>query len=98
EIDRQQRQDRAELDQDREGVAEILVAEAEEMLHQQQMSGRRHRQILGQSLDEAEDDRLDDVQHGGIRLREAPAGFGAVDSRLTLPLWPRQGNRAMVND
>ena len=32
EIDRQDRQDRAELDQHHEGLAEIVVVEAEEML------------------------------------------------------------------
>src|SRR5258708_3739802 len=33
EVDRKERQDRAELDQHREGIAEPFVAEAEEMLH-----------------------------------------------------------------
>jgi len=37
EIDRQQRQDRAELDQDREGLAELLVGETEKVLDQQQI-------------------------------------------------------------
>ena len=54
EIDRQQRQDRAELDQDRERLAEVVVAPAEKMLHQQQMPGRGHRQEFGQALDDAE--------------------------------------------
>ena len=62
EIDRQQRQDRAELDQHREGLAEILVVEAEEMLDQKQMPGRGHRNELGQAFDDAEEDRLDRVQ------------------------------------
>ena len=61
EIDRQQRQDGAELDQHREGLAEGVVAEAEEVLHQQQMAGRGHRQEFGQALDDAEHDRLDQV-------------------------------------
>ena len=42
-IDRQQRQDGAELDQDGEALAEILVAEAEELLQQQKMPGRGDR-------------------------------------------------------
>ncbi len=63
EIDRQQREDCAELDQDRKGVAEVLVAEAEEMLHQQQMSSRRHREVLGEPFDHAENGRLDEVEH-----------------------------------
>ena len=54
EVDRQQRQDRAELDQDREGLAEVVVAEAEEMLDQQQMPGRRDREEFGEALDDAE--------------------------------------------
>ena len=62
EIDRQQRQDRAELDQHREGLAEIVVVEAEEVLHQQQMAGRGDRQELGQALDHAEDEGLEKVE------------------------------------
>ena len=62
EIDRQQRQDRAELDQHREGLAEVVVVEAEEVLHQQQMAGRGHRQEFGQALDDAEDERLEKVE------------------------------------
>ena len=62
EIDRQQRQDGAELDQHREGLAEGVVAPAEEVLHQQQMAGRGHRQEFGQALDDAEDGRLDEIE------------------------------------
>ncbi len=47
-IDDQQRQDGTELDQHHEGLAEIIVIETEETLHQQQMAGRGHRQELGQ--------------------------------------------------
>ena len=39
-VDAQQRKDRAQLNQDRKGVAEILVAEAEKVLQQKEMSGR----------------------------------------------------------
>ena len=62
EIDRQQRQDGAELDQHREGLAEIVVVEAEEALHQQQVPGRGHRQELGQALDDAEDEGLEKIE------------------------------------
>src|SRR5882757_1996613 len=65
-IDRQQREDGAELDQHREGLAEILVIEAEEALHQQEVSGGGHRQELGQPLDHAEDERLEKIErHDG---------------------------------
>ena len=55
-IDRQQRQDRAELDQHGEGLAEIVVVEAEELLDQEEMPGRGYRQEFGQALDDAEDE------------------------------------------
>ena len=68
EIDRQDRQDRAELDQHHEGLAERLVVEAEEVLEQQQVAGRRDGQEFGQALDHAEHDGLDQVeQHAELR-------------------------------
>ena len=74
EIDRQQRQDGAELDQDREGLAEVLVAEAEELLQQQQMAGRGDRKELGQPFDDAEDDCLEEIErHDGFRGGEGAA-------------------------
>src|SRR4029077_1520239 len=70
EIDRQQREDRTELDQHREGLAEILVGEAEKTLHQEQMAGGGDGYELGEPLDDAEDDRLDDVEgHSMLRRR-----------------------------
>ena len=73
EIDRQQREDGAELDQHREGLAEVLVGETEEALHQQQMAGRRNRHELGEALDDAEDDRLDNVEgHAMLRRKIDP--------------------------
>ena len=51
-VDRQQSQDGAELNQNREALAEIVVAEAEEPLHQQEVPGRGHRNELGQPLDD----------------------------------------------
>ena len=71
EVDRQQRQDGAELDQHREGLAEVLVLEAEEALHQQQMPGRGHREEFGQPLHDAEREGLEQVEphegHGWLR-------------------------------
>src|SRR5262249_56042698 len=59
EIDRQQRKDCAELDEDCEGLAEIRVVETEKALDQEQVSGRGHRQELGQSLDDAQYERFE---------------------------------------
>ena len=39
-IDRQQGQYRAELNENRKTFAEIIVAEAKKLLHEQKMSGR----------------------------------------------------------
>ena len=79
EVDRQDRQDRAELDQHHEGLAEIVVAEAEEMLQQQQVPGRRHGEEFGEALDHAEHDGLDQIeQHVALRARRGairPEGF-----------------------
>ena len=93
EIDRQQRQDRAELDQHREGLAEILVGEAEEVLDQQQVAGRRDRQELGQALDDAEDDRLDEVE-GHAMLRGKCGGLAA--RRIDPCLSPNRSVGAMA--
>src|SRR5262249_26977939 len=60
-IDQQQRQDGAELNQDREGLAEIGVVETEEPLHQQQMAGRGHREKYRESLDHAEKESLQQI-------------------------------------
>ena len=57
EIDRDDGEDRAELDQDREALPEIVVAEIEEAFRQQQMAGRGHRQEFGHALDNAENHR-----------------------------------------
>src|SRR3974390_710447 len=61
-IDRQQCQDGPELDQDSEGLAEILVIETEEALRQEKMAGRGYRQELGQSLDHAEKECLEKLK------------------------------------
>ena len=50
EIDREERQDRAELDQDGEGLVG-LAFEAEEVLQEQEMAGRGDRQELGAALE-----------------------------------------------
>src|SRR6202034_440971 len=70
-----------ELNQYRETFAEILVAEAEELLDQQQMSGRGYRNELGQSLDDSENNRLDDIQ-GHVELRGRKKGLGVRPIRL----------------
>ena len=67
-IDRQQRENGAELDQHGESLAEILVVETEEALDQKEMPGRGHRQELGQALDDAEDECLEQLErHDGLR-------------------------------
>ena len=57
-IDREQRQDRAELDQHLEGLAGAL--EAEQAPGEQQMRRRGDRNELGHALDDAEDDGVED--------------------------------------
>src|SRR5262249_13212874 len=47
---------------------EIVIVEAEEVLDQEQVAGRGHRQELGQALDDAEDEGLEKIeQHDGLR-------------------------------
>ncbi len=68
EIDRQDGEDGAELDQHHEGLAEGVVVEAEEALDQQQMPGRGNRQEFGQALDDAEDEGLEKIEsHAKLR-------------------------------
>jgi hypothetical protein len=55
EIEADDREDRTELNQHREGIPEGALAETEEALREQQMSGRGHRKELGHTLDDAED-------------------------------------------
>ncbi len=64
EIDAEDRQDRAELDQHLEGLAGRF--EAEEMAGEQDVAGRRDRDELGQPLEQPEQQRRDDglVLHG----------------------------------
>ena len=94
EIDRQQREDRAELDQHREGLAEILVGEAEEALHQQQMAGGRDGNELGEALDDAEDDRLDNVEgHEMLRGKCGGLARAGIDPCLS----PNQSVRGNGN-
>jgi hypothetical protein len=56
EIDGEDGEDGAELDQDLEGLARR--ADAEEMLGEQQVAGRRHGKKLGQPFDEAKQDHF----------------------------------------
>src|SRR5205823_6096291 len=82
EIDRQQRQDGAELDQHIEAFAERFVVETEKMADQQKMTGRRYRNEFGQAFDDAEEDRLDQIQcHVGSAM-ERLGGIAASAVRL----------------
>ena len=91
EIDRQQRKNGAELNQDRKRFAKGIVTPAEHMLHQQQVARRRYRQKFCQTLDNSEDGRLDQVnicrsrakrgRHRGIQLHEQLRGIFADLSR-----------------
>src|SRR5262249_44587486 len=49
-------------------------APTEHMLHQQQMAGRRYRQILRQAFHDAENRRFDQVD-----MNRAPAGYGGIE-------------------
>src|SRR5438132_1278798 len=69
EIDREQRQDGAELDQHGETFPERLLVEAEEMADQQQMPGGGYWDELGQALDHAEEYRLEKIKQHEVRLR-----------------------------
>ena len=62
EVNGQNGEDGAELDQDDEGLAEGVVVEAKETLDQKQVPGRRYRQELGESFEHAEDERLEEVK------------------------------------
>src|SRR5262249_17486227 len=71
-IDRQQGEDRTELDKDREGIPELFARRdwAEELVDQEQVPGRRDRQELGQALDHAENDGLQEIKrHRGTPRR-----------------------------
>src|SRR5437868_4047375 len=62
EIDREQRQNGAELDKHREGLAELRIVESKKTLDQQEVPGRGDRQEFGQSFDDTEDERLEKVE------------------------------------
>jgi hypothetical protein len=85
EIDGQQCQERAEPDQHREGLAEVLIREAEEPLYQQQMPGRRHRSERGQPFGHAEGERLHQIEpregHGWLRGAAGADGVGREVAR-----------------
>ncbi len=68
EINREDREDRAKLNQDDEGLAERIVVEAEEALHQQQMSGGGDRNELGEPFDDSQNEGLEEIErHADIR-------------------------------
>ena len=87
EIDGEDRQDRAELDQHLEGLAGRF--EAEEMAGQQDMAGRRDRDELGQPLEQAEqqgfDDRLIFHDYTSHRIADRAAG-DCLSWRGTAPI------------
>ena len=57
EIDHNDGEDGAELDQDVEALPEIILAEIEKTAREQQMAGRGHRQEFRDALDHAENHR-----------------------------------------
>lgn len=69
EIDGDDREDRAKLNQNHEGRG---LGQAEEMPGQQQMTGRAHRQEFGQAFDDAEDER--NKQALFVHCRAVPCG------------------------
>ncbi len=82
EVDGQERQERAELDQRHEASPEGRVVEAEEPLRQQQMPARGHRDERRQPCDGAEGDGLEQVEpregHGGLRGGAGASGWQAI--------------------
>src|SRR5688572_2402672 len=64
EIDREQRENRAELDEDCEGIPERLALrlESEQPSGEQQMTGGRNGDELGEALKDAENDRGDEIE------------------------------------
>ncbi len=82
EIDGQDGQNGTELDQHHEGLAESIVIEAEEPLDQQQMPGRGHRQKLGQTLDDTEDEGLENVES---HSSSEEAGKGGAEGTALVP-------------
>ena len=63
EIEHDDRKDRAELNQHDEALPEGPLAEAEELLREQHMAGRRDRQKFRDPLDNAENHRLHYIRH-----------------------------------
>ena len=63
EIDHDDRENRAELNQHDETVPESALAEIEEALRQQQMAGRGNRQEFRDALDDAENHRPYCIRH-----------------------------------
>src|SRR5262249_21723645 len=66
-VNREQRQNSAELDQDGEGFTGG-VDEAEEPFGEKEMGGRRHRKEFGNAFNDAEDEGIDN----GIELHRPP--------------------------
>ena len=62
-VDRDHRQDRAELNDDGEGLPAI-ARDAQQPFGNQQMAGGGHGQELGKALNDPEQDRVNHVVHG----------------------------------
>src|SRR5258707_7610190 len=91
EIDRQDAENRAELDQYRKTFPETVLAEVEESFRQQQMTRRGNREELGNTLDDAEDHRPYCIRHHVLVRSESPPGLKKPgSSRLFLALLQSQ--------
>jgi len=101
EIDRQQRQDRAELDQDREGLAELLVGETEKVLDQQQMpvddtgTNSVNPSTMPRTMDLTTSAIMRSAGHGALRDENWRAPPAAVPESTRLRLWRNIGGGAM---
>ena len=76
EINRKQRENGAELDQDCKRFTEGIISPAEQVLHQEQMASRGHRKVFGQALDDTEHCRLDKVEMHELLRKFADAVCG----------------------
>jgi hypothetical protein len=88
EINTQQCQDCAELDKNRERLAEGIVTPAEEMLHQQQVACRGNGKELGESFHDTENSRLDQVD-----VRQHQVNGGRLDRGGIHSLLRKEGRR-----
>src|SRR5581483_11371787 len=88
EIDGKQRQYGTELDQDRKRFPESIVSPTQQVLHQQEVTGGRNREIFGQTLDDTEYGRLDKVEMHE-RLRSFADDYKGEETGQRF--WPKAG-------